>query len=440
MSFQQMSCDTIIRAGVVVTQNESRDILHNASIAIGDGKILDIGGNLEEKWRAPAILDYSSHILMPGLVNAHTHAAMTFLRGLGDDKPLLSWLQETVFPLEKRLTPEIVRLGSLLGYAEMLASGITACIDMYIFENAVFEAAATSGIRCMGGEAIFEFPSAAFENWRQALEATMELAKKYKNHDRIKIAVNPHSVYTTTAEILQACGMAAHSHDLPIHIHLAETKSETRLCHERWQCSPLAWLERNGIFEEKILAAHMVDISEEEIEFLAGKNIVPIHNPASNMKLGSGLAPVLEMLAAGLPVALGTDGSASNNSLNHFSEMKLAALLQKVRTGDPASLPAGKALDMATINGAIAFGDPLLGSLKPGQKADCIALSMRKPNMQPMHEPIAQLVYAANGSECEMTMVGGEVLYSNGRFTRFDIESLYAEARQLRQFARSNLK
>lgn len=430
----RMQCDTILKAGVIVTQNENRDVIPNAAIAIKDGKIVDIGHKIEEKWIAPVILDYTSHIVMPGLVNAHTHAAMTFLRGVADDIPLLNWLRNTVFPLEARLTPEIVRLGSLLGYAEMLACGITACIDMYIFENAVFEAANEAGIRCMGGEAIFEFPSAAFGHWREALETTVELAQKYKNHERVKIAVNPHSVYTTTEEILRACKDTASIHGLPIHIHLAETESETRLCEEKHHCRPVAWLDRNGLFEEKLLAAHMVDIDEPEIEFLAGKNMVAIHNPASNMKLASGIAPVQEMLAGGLAVALGTDGAASNNSLNIFAEMKLAALLQKSRKKNPASLPAAQTLDMATLHGASAFGDPELGCLNPGRKADCIAISLKRPNMLPLHEPIAQLVYAANGSECEMTMVGGEVLYRNGRFSRFDIESLYAEMDQFREF------
>lgn len=437
---QHMNCDTIIKAGIIVTQNENRDVLHNASVAIGNGKILDIGHNLEKKWSAPVLLDQTSHIVMPGLINAHTHAAMTFLRGLADDVPLLNWLQETVFPLEARLTPDIVRLGSLLGYAEMLASGVTACIDMYIFEDAVFEAANEAGIRCLGGEAIFDFPSAASPNWRAALESTLALAEKYKGNDRLKVAINPHSVYTTTAEILQACRKAAAEHDLPVHIHLAETESETSLCQKSHNCRPVAWLERNGLFEGKLLGAHMVDINKQEIEFLANRNVVAIHNPVSNMKLASGGAPVSEMLAKGLNVALGTDGAASNNSLNLFTEMKLAALVQKYRMNDPATLTASTALDMATIAGALAFGDSELGSLKPGNKADCIALSLKRPNMQPLHEPIAQLVYAANGSECEMTMIGGEILYRNGGFSRFDIESLFAEVDKLQKFARNKCK
>lgn len=438
----QSYCDKIIHAGVLVTQNAGRDVLSNASICVAGSKIVEIGstGQILQKWHAPEILDYGRHLVLPGLVNAHTHAAMTFLRGLAEDQPLLAWLNETVFPLEAQLTPQIVQLGSLLGFAEMLASGITACMDMYLFEESVFAAAAQAGIRCMGGEVIFEFPSAAFANWQEALEKTCELADQYKNHDRIKVAINPHSVYTTTPEILKACAEAARSCHVPIHIHLAETRQESRLCQERHGCRPVEWLKRNDIFVHPVIAAHMVDLTPDEMKFLQNTQVVAVHNPSSNLKLGSGEAPVTELHELRIPVALGTDGAASNNSLNLFSEMKLAGLIQKNRKSNPAAISAQTILDMGTVAGARIFSEDDLGQLEVGRKADLIAMNLKLPHMQPMHDPVSQLVYAANGSECVMTMVDGEILYRDGNFARFDIEEIYKELESIYRFVSQNGK
>lgn len=434
-----LTCDSMIYAGLVITQNENREVLENVCIAIKEGQFADIGQPelLRNKWQAKKILDYSDMLVMPGLINAHTHAAMTFLRGLADDLPLMEWLEKSVFPVEARLTRDIVYWGSLLGYAEMLASGTTACIDMYIYEEAVFDAALTAGLRCMGGEAIFAFPSAACANWQKALDLTEDLAKKYQNHDRLKVAVNPHSIYTTNAEILANCRKLALKYDLPLHIHLAETSQETLCSQELYNMRPIEWCEHNGLTDCKMLCAHMVDITEDEAARLSKLNVCAIHNPASNMKLASGIAPVEMAQAAGLTFALGTDGPASNNTLNMFNEMRMAALAQKVASKSPTSLPATKILDMATLNGAAAFGEPALGKIASGSPADCIALKIDSPHMQPLHNPISQMVYAANGHECVMTMVGGEVLYADGKFTRFDYSDLLKEVENLKKFVKN---
>lgn len=429
-------CDTLIHAGIIITQNRKREILTDASLAIAGGRIAAIGPTAEmrKQWLAREILEYQDMLLLPGLINAHTHAAMTFLRGLADDLPLMEWLEKSVFPVESRLRPEIVRLGSLLGYAEMLATGTTACIDMYIFEDAVFEAAEIAGLRCMGGEAVFVFPSAAFMDYRGALFKTRELAERYSSHARLKVAVNPHSVYTTTPEILRECRKLALDASLPVHIHLAETEAETRRCLAATGMRPVEWCAHMGLFEARAVCAHMVDITEAEMTLLAEKGAVAVHNPASNMKLASGVAPVSSMLGAGLPVALGTDGPASNNTLNMFREMSLAALVAKLSTGDPAALPAQAVLDMATLGGARAFGDSALGSLEVGKAADCVALDMRYPNFAPLHNPVSQAVYSTSGYECAMTMVGGEILYRDGKYTRFDYAGLREEIASLRKF------
>ena len=429
-------CDTLLHAACIVTQDDQRRIIENASLAIDKGLIADIGptAELQQRWQASETLQHEDKLVLPGLINAHTHAAMTFLRGLADDMPLMDWLNKRIFPVEQKLTPELVRLGSLMGYAEMLRTGTTACVDMYLFEASVFEAAETAGLRCLGGEAVFAFPSAAFSGPEADLDATRALAEKYRDHDRLRVAVNPHSVYTTTAEILTACRDLAQELNLPLHIHLAETPSETQICLSAQGKRPTEYCRSLGLLDVPCTLAHVVDVTSEELDLLARKNAVVAHNPSSNMKLASGAAPVAAMLARGIRVGLGTDGPASNNRLNMFSEMGRAALMHKLTGLDPTLLPAGQVLDMATLGGAAAMHDARLGSLAPGMAADCIALDLTEPNLQPMYNEVSHIVYAATGMETRMTMVGGEVLYNDGHFTRFDYPALRQEMRNVRRF------
>lgn len=429
-------CDKILHAAVIVTQNAEREILYDSSLAIIDGRIAALGSRhkMEREWRAKERIDLQNNMLMPGLINAHAHSAMTFLRGIVDDEPLMQWLEQCVFPVEARLTPEICYWGALLGQAEMLATGTTACIDMYIFEDAIFRAAQTAGIRCMGGEAIFDFPSAACQNYREALDKTSELAELHRQNSRLKVAVNPHSVYTTTPEILSACRDLALELNLPLHIHLAETENETLLCRQKHGLPPIDYCQSLGLFEADTIAAHMVDAGEGQMNILATNSVSPVHCPTSNFKLASGLSPVLAMREKGINVSLGTDGPASNNQINMFMEMRLAALAHKLATKDPAAARAQEVLDMATLSGARAFGCPEIGSLAPGQKADCIALDLDMPNFLPLANPVSHIVYAATGHECRMTMVEGEILYRDGKFSRFDVEDLKKEAKNLAYF------
>lgn len=431
-------CQTLIQSPLVITQNEARDIIENAGIAILNGRIAEIGSwtNVSRNWQGEETLNLENMLIMPGLINSHTHAAMTFLRGLADDRPLMTWLTETVFPVEARLTGEITKLGTLLGYAEMLATGTTACVDMYIHEEATLEAAETAGIRCLGGEAVFGFPSAACRDYREALEKTEKLARKYSNHDRIKIAVNPHSVYTTDARCLRLSRDLALNLDLPLHIHLGESKTESAVCLEKHGVRPVAWCAENGLLDTHLIAAHLVDIEESEAHILGSHRACGVHNPSSNMKLASGAAPVEMLLESGVTMGLGTDGPASNNQLNMFAEMGRAALLQKFSLTDPSALPASTVLDMATRGGSSVFSDPHIGRLEKGAKADLIALDLRSPNLQPLLSPVSQMVYAASGHEVRMTMIEGEVVYKNGEFTRFDYPALLQEIGKLKEFAR----
>ena len=428
------TCDTLLHAGVLLTQDDDRRVLENAALAIDGGRIvaLGCGRDVTAAWQAREILDLSGMLVMPGLVNAHTHAAMTFLRGLADDMPLMDWLQQKIFPVEQGLTPDLVRLGSLLGFAEMLRTGTTACVDMYIFEAAVLEAADRAGLRCLAGEGVFNFPSACCPDADAALACTREMAQRWAGHDRLHVAVMPHSVYTTTAAQLTACRELADELGLPLHLHLAETRLETALSLQQHGLRPVAHADRLGLLRPGTILAHVVDVDADEMALLTRRGVSVVHNPSSNMKLASGVAPVPAMLDAGVRLALGSDGAASNNRLNMFTEMGRAALLHKA-AGDPETMPARTVLDMATRGGAAALGSDG-GVLTVGRPADCIALDLSAPNMQPLFNAASHAVYAATGMEVALTMVAGEVLYRDGRFSRFDYAALCAEVREMRRF------
>ena len=428
------TCDTLLHAGVLLTQDDDRRVLENAALAIDGGRIvaLGCGRDVTAAWQAREILDLSGMLVMPGLVNAHTHAAMTFLRGLADDMPLMDWLQQKIFPVEQGLTPDLVRLGSLLGFAEMLRTGTTACVDMYIFEAAVLEAADRAGLRCLAGEGVFNFPSACCPDADAALACTREMAQRWAGHDRLHVAVMPHSVYPPTAAQLTACRELADELGLPLHIHLAETRQETALSLQQHGLRPVAHADRLGLLRPGTILAHVVDVDADEMALLPRRGVSVVHNPSSNMKLASGVAPVPAMLDAGVRLALGSDGAASNNRLNMFTEMGRAALLHKA-AGDPETMPARTVLDMATRGGAAALGSDG-GVLAVGRPADCIALDLSAPNMQPLFNAASHAVYAATGMEVALTMVAGEVLYRDGRFSRFDYAALCAEVREMRRF------
>jgi len=285
------TCDTLLHAGVLLTQDDDRRVLENAALAIDGGRIVALGysQDVTAAWQAREILDLSGMLVMPGLVNAHTHAAMTFLRGLADDMPLMDWLQQKIFPVEQGLTPDLVRLGSLLGFAEMLRTGTTSCVDMYIFEAAVLEAADKAGLRCLAGEGVFNFPSACCPDADAALACTREMAQRWAGHDRLHVAVMPHSVYTTTAAQLTACRELADELGLPLHIHLAETRQETALSLEQHGLRPVAHADRLGLLRPGTILAHVVDVDADEIALLARRGVSVVHNPSSNMKLASGV-------------------------------------------------------------------------------------------------------------------------------------------------------
>jgi 5-methylthioadenosine/S-adenosylhomocysteine deaminase len=431
-------CDTLIRAAVCLTQNQDREVLFDAGIALAGGRVLLVGpyGETAAQVTAAELLDLSRCLVMPGLINAHTHATMTLFRGLADDLPLMEWLTRHIFPVEKHLTAELVHLGALLACAEMVRTGTTCFCDMYLLEREVARAVVESGMRAVLGEGLFTFPSPAYQDTEQAFDLVEELQALTEGEPRLRNALMPHAVYTTTPEILERSFALAEKYDSVWMIHLAETAHETAECVKATGKRPLRYLQELGLLSPRTLLAHGVDLNDEEIGLLASTGTKVAHNPESNMKLASGIAPVPAMLRSGVTVGLGTDGAASNNNLNMFTEMASAALLHKVAAMDPTALTAQAVLDMATVHGASCMQWPEIGRLVPGAGADLTALSLDEPNMVPLHNPVSQAIYAASGGEVTLTMVQGKVLYREGRFTTIDYPGLLEEMKKVGEWVR----
>ncbi len=428
-------CDTLITADILVTQDPQRRIISDAAVAITGGRVLYAGRRQDAAGYTPEKrLDLGRALLMPGLVNAHTHSSMTFLRGFADDLPLMEWLTKHIFPVEKHLNRDVVALGCLLGCAEMMRTGTTAFADMYLIEDAVAETVVDCGMKVLMGEAVFTFPSPTYNDWKEALALLREQAARRRDSAQVRVSLMPHAVYTTTPEILIACRELADELNLPLYIHLAESAEETKNSLHSFGRRPVAYCRDLGILTENTTIAHGVDLDDEEIAFLAEAGVRVAHNPKSNMKLASGVARIPAMLQRGMLPGIGTDGAASNNSLNMFSEMSACALLHKVTGMDPTLLPAQTVLDMATLGSAKALGWSELGSLVAGGPADMIALDLTSPNLLPLFHPVSHLVYAASGFEVNFTMVNGRILYHNGEYKTIDYPYLLKEAARLKEW------
>ncbi len=432
------TCNLLLHADVIVTQNQEREVIYDGAIAVSDGKIAAIGGKAEvgAAWQGAEQLALGAALVMPGLINTHTHMPMSLLRGIADDIPLMEWLTNEIFPREARFSPHMLEVGTLLSCAEMLRTGTTTVCDMYLNEPHIYRSIDKAGMRAVAGEGIFAFPSIGYADPAKALDAAREQAAELKGNARIRYAISPHSVYTTNLDLLEKCASLARELDLPLHVHLAETASETAQSMKLYGCRPVEACRRAGLLTTRTLIAHGVELNEDEIALLAEHGCSVAHNPRSNMKLASGIAPVPQMLAKGLNVSLGTDGAASNNSQNMFAEMSACALLHKVRSMEPTTLPAWQALDMATVNGGKALGWPELGSLSAGSPADLTVLDLTQPNLAPLSSPVSHLAYAASGHEVVMTMVEGKILYAHGKFPSLDYPALRREAQNLHDWLR----
>lgn len=431
--------DQIIFGGVIITMNTEMELIHNGGIAIHQDKIVAIGpkAEIEAAYTSENLLDCSNQVVMPGLINAHTHVPMTLLRGLNDDLRLDVWLGY-LMPLEREfVTPEFVRLGATIACAEMIRSGITTFADMYYFEDDIAEQTAEIGMRALLGQTVLMFPAPDAQTYNDAIERCREFIIKWRGHHLILPAVSPHAWYTATPELLEACAELALEHDVPLHTHISETGLEVENCRSQHSTTPVEWNHRHKILDTKLLAAHCVHIDRGEMRLLKAANAGVAHNPTSNLKLSSGIAPVPEMLEEGLNVGIGTDGPASNNDLDMFEEVRLAALLAKVFRHDPTDLPAREALKLATIGGAKAvhMGD-IIGSLEVGKRADLITIDLSNIHNRPHfnNNPDAvysRIVYAAKSTDVVNVMVNGQWLMTDKTLLTIKEDEALAKADQV---------
>ncbi|MCI5208552.1 MAG: amidohydrolase [Candidatus Electrothrix sp. ATG2] len=423
----------LILSGRYLVAN-SRDVQEqeNISVAVGKDRIVEIGSDLAEKYPQAQCISHSHGLIMPGLINTHTHAAMSCFRGLADDLPLMEWLQEHIFPREAQLTSEIVYHATLLSICEMIKSGTTSFNDMYLFAKDVARAAAASGIRAWLGEVLYDFPSPNYGELEKGFAYTEELFEEYAENELVTVTVNPHSVYTCSPALLERLASQAEEKDALYHIHLSENQDEVNTCTERYGCSPVQHLERLGLLNQRVVAAHGVMVSEEEISLLAKRKVKLAHCPESNMKLASGVAPVPAMLEKGLVVGLGTDGSASNNDVDLFGEMNSAAKMHKVARMDPTVMNASKTLHMTTQGGAALLGaEAEIGSLAVGKKADLIMLDMDQPHLTPVYHPVSHLVYAAGGGDVLHSVINGQVVMRNRQLMTLDESAIITAMKRI---------
>ncbi len=409
---------------LVVSPDESA--IAPGAVAVDNGRIVAAGNasDITGAFEARKIIDRPQGLIAPGLINAHTHAAMTIFRGLADDLPLKAWLEEHIFPAEARLTPELVALGTELACAEMIRCGTTGFVDMYLFEDTVASVVERAGLRAWLGEGIFDFPSPAFPSGCIALKETERLIEKWAGHPRITITVDPHTPYTCSGELLIKARDIADKYDAITVIHLAETDWEAGEILARSGASPAGYLDGIGVLNERLLAVHCVALGENDIELFAQKGVRVAHCPESNLKLGSGIAPIPEMIEKGVPIAIGTDGAASNNDLDLMSEMNTAAILQKGLKKDPTLVPASQALAMATTWAALSLHRDDLGALRNGAKADLIVIDMAQVHLRPCYNPVSHIVYAARSGDVQDLIVGGSILMEDRKLTTIDEEEL----------------
>ena len=425
--------DLLITNGIVMTMDDSGRIINNGAVAITGDTITAVDATARMGCPvAKETIDAGGGIIMPGLVNTHTHAAMTLFRGLADDLPLMTWLNDHIFPAEALLDPDKVYAGTLLGCAEMILSGTTCFCDMYLFEESVARAASAAGMRAVVGEVLYDFPSPNYGPIEKGFDYTCRLIDRWHGDPLVTIAVEPHSPYLCAPDLLARAAKIAVEHGIPLVIHLSETQAEVDTIQERYGATPVKHLADLGVLAPNLLACHCVVLDESDMALLKQYDVKVAHNPESNMKLASGIAPVAELIGRGVCVGLGTDGCSSNNNLDLFAEMDMAAKLHKASSLDPTVMDAACVLRMATIDGARALGlDRRIGSIEVGKQADLIVIDTRKPHLTPMYHPASHLVYAVGGSDVCATIVGGKVLMKNRRLLHLDLEKIMADARQI---------
>jgi len=423
----------VVTGGTVVTMDAAGRIVPNGAVAIDGTDIVavDTAEAVAKQFRGRETIDASGQIVMPGLINTHTHAPMVLYRGLADDLSLTEWLNKYIFPAEaKTVSPEFVRAGTRLALAEMIESGTTTFVDMYYFEEEIARETKDAGMRGVLGQTIIQFPVADAKTPADGLARAETFISMFKDDPLITPAVAPHALYTLDGPTLKAARDLSKRYSVPTLIHVAETRDEVQTAQERFRGSPVAYLDSLGFLGPGVLAAHGVWVSDADIAILKARGVGVSHNPESNMKLASGAAPVPAYLRADIAIGLGTDGAASNNDLDMFEAMRFAALLHKHQTIDPRALSAKSTLEMATIRGARALGmDRTIGSLEARKHADLITVSVSGARQTPMYDPLSHLVYVSHGDDVQNTIVNGRVLMRGRKLQTLDEQAVISGAR-----------
>ncbi|PMP68334.1 MAG: amidohydrolase [Thermodesulfobacterium geofontis] len=424
----------IISAKWILPSTEERPFKHGF-LVIDRDKIIDLGSKEEilPKYPNSEVIDLGNKIIFPGLVNAHTHVPMSIFRGIAEDLPLMVWLKEYIFPIEAKLREEWVYWGTKLSLIEMIKSGIAIFCDMYLFEKEVIRAVEESGLKALVGEGIFDFPSPSYGPLERGFELTEELLKNFEKHPQIKIAVSPHTLYTCSPETVKRCIKLSEKYNAKLHIHLCETKEEIEEVKKRYGKRPVEILKELGGINENLIAVHCVKLNFEEIELMAKLSAKIVHCPESNLKLGSGIAPLTEMLRAGIKVGLGTDGPASNNDLDIFSEMRTASLIQKGIKEDPTVIKSEDVLKMATFWGAEILGFSESGKLLPGYKADLAVLDLSHYSLQPDYNPLALLVYSAKNGFVSDLMIEGKWIMRDYKILTINEEEVIEKVKKIKK-------
>lgn len=431
--------DLILENALILTVDPQLHHFHQGALAVIGNSIEAVSSKEEinKLYSSEQVIDCQGKVLMPGMVNTHTHIPMTMMRGLADDLRLDVWLMGYVWPVEHEfVTPEFVRLGTQIGCAELIRTGVTCFADMYFFEDIVAETTSKIGLRAICSQTVLKFPTPDARSYEEGLERARHLIKKWKNNNLITPAVAPHAAYTCPPEILHAVTKLALEFDVPIHTHISETAEEVATMRKENGMPVVPYMKKQGLFEAKTFAAHCVHIDEGEMRTLEHSHVGVAHNPSSNLKLASGIAPVKRMLELGLNVGIGTDGTASNNDLDFFEEIRLASFLAKGSSGDPTAVPAQKTIEMATRIGAKAIHmDHLIGSLEPGKRADLILVDLATLHNSPQfshaeYGPYAQIVYSAKSSDVTDVMVEGKWLMRDRKLLGIDEQDLIRQSQE----------
>ncbi len=416
--------DRIITGGRILVLEKKEYHIRDGTVAIEGEDIIAIGEkkDLENKYTGKEIIDARDCLIMPGLINCHTHAATTCFRGMADDLELMDRLDNYILPAEaKNVDRELAYWGSMLACAEMIKSGTTTFCDMYLFENETARAAKQAGMRCLLGEALYDFPSPNSQTPEDGLDYTRMLIEKWAEDHLVNIVVEPHSLYTCSFDLLKNAKTLADRYNIPYATHLLENKGEREKLIQKLGKSPTSFLKDMGCLNERFITFHCVCMNEEDIKLFADHGCKVVHNPETNMKLASGVAPVPDMLTAGVTVGLGTGGCASNNNLDMFAEMDMAAKLHKVHKLDPTVMDARTVVRMATCDGARVLGmEDTVGDLKPGMKADITIINLNKPHLTPIYNEFSHLVYTVNGGDVDTVLINGEVVMRGRQLLTID--------------------